>query len=129
MSQDSPSPTKQLQECSYAINVLPNHAEPSPAAEMSLFRLPKALAYNTTPYLVPDSEQRTTWVYWHEATYPEIVWSMADDCDLYLYRELSQSDIFDPCSMSAKVIKVENVSYSGENGSNQIVSSVAPALV
>ncbi|KIK42377.1 hypothetical protein CY34DRAFT_106914 [Suillus luteus UH-Slu-Lm8-n1] len=86
MSQDSPSPTKQLQECSNAINVLPHPAEPSPIAEMSLFRLPEALGYNTTPYSLPESEQRATWVYRHEAAYPEVVRSMADDCHLYLYR-------------------------------------------
>ncbi|KAG1810416.1 uncharacterized protein HD556DRAFT_1436158 [Suillus plorans] len=66
-------------------NVLFNH-EPSPTAEMSLIRLPETLPYNTTPHMVPDSEKWTTWVYRHEAAYPEIVRSMADECDLYLYR-------------------------------------------
>ncbi|KAG1852517.1 hypothetical protein F4604DRAFT_1686622 [Suillus subluteus] len=86
---DSPAPTVQLQECPRAImtpaNVLFNH-EPSPTAEMSLILLPESLPYNTTPYTVPDSEQRTTWVYRHEAAYPEVVRSMADECELYLYR-------------------------------------------
>ncbi|KAG1846736.1 hypothetical protein F4604DRAFT_1688268 [Suillus subluteus] len=66
-------------------DVLFNH-EPSPTAEMSLILLPESLPYNTTPYTVPDSEQRTTWVYWHETTYSEVIRSMADECKLYLYR-------------------------------------------
>ncbi|KAG1884741.1 hypothetical protein F4604DRAFT_1676832 [Suillus subluteus] len=86
---DSLAPTVQLQEHPCAImtpaDVLFNH-EPSPTAEMSLILLPESLPYNTTPYTVPDSEQWTTWVYWHEAAYLEVIRSMADECELYLYR-------------------------------------------
>lgn len=42
--------------------------------------------------------------------------------------ELSQSDMFDP-RLAAKVIKVVDVSYGGENGFNQVRGTVAPSLL
>ena len=42
--------------------------------------------------------------------------------------ELSQSDMFDP-RLVAKVIKVVDVSYGGENGFNQVRVAVPPLLV
>jgi len=42
--------------------------------------------------------------------------------------ELSQSDMFDP-RLAAKVIKVVDVSYGGENGFNQVRVTVSPSLL
>ena len=41
--------------------------------------------------------------------------------------ELSQSDMFDP-RLAAKVIKVVDVSYGGENGFNQVRVAIPPPL-
>lgn len=54
-----------------------------PATESAVFRLPEYLCYDATPYSA--QEPQNVWVHRDDPMYKEIVRSLADDCDLYLY--------------------------------------------